>query len=110
MQSQLRVRNRGRADIAINTPGYQLTALVVDPASREIVGEVENIFPAVLGVFEVAAGGVRDIPLLVGTASLNPDLGWAVPPGRWAIQVALPMAGDRHEAAQSPLLPIDVVA
>jgi hypothetical protein len=110
VKSQLRVWNRGSADIAVNTHGYQLTALVVDPATGEIVGEVENIFPAVLGVFEVPAGGVRDIPLLIGTASLNPDLGWAVPPGRWAIQVALPMAGDRHEVGQSPLLPIDIVA
>lgn len=111
VQTQLRVWNRGSADIAINTHGYQLTALVVDPATGEIVGEVENIFPAVLGEFEVPAGGVRDIPLLVGTASLNPDpLGWAVPPGRWAIQVALPMSGDRHEAGKSPLLPIDIVA
>jgi hypothetical protein len=110
VQSQLRVWNRGVADVAINTPGYQLTALVVDPATGEIVGEVENIFPAVLGVFEVPAGEVRDIPLLIGTASLKPDLGWAVPPGRWAIQVAVQIAGDRHEAGRSPLLPIDIVA
>lgn len=31
----------------------------------------------------------RPVPVLIGTASLVPDLGYAVPPGRWALRISL---------------------
>ena len=58
------------------------------------------------------------VPVLVGTAGVSPDLGYAVPAGEWAIQVVLDLkkergqrqryTGGRQEAHRAPLLPIAV--
>jgi hypothetical protein len=35
-------------------------------------------------MFRVAPGTTERIPLLIGTASFQPELGYTVPPGSWA--------------------------
>ena len=39
--------------------------------------------------FPIEAGQSRPVPVLIGTASLVPELGYAVPPGRWALRISL---------------------
>ena len=41
----------------------------------------------------VEPGGRREVPVLVGTDSVVPELGYAVPPGSWSIVVEIPTAG-----------------
>jgi hypothetical protein len=56
----------------------------------------------------VAPGATERIPLLVGTASFVPDLGYAVPPGEWGVQANLaPAAGT---AVRAPALPLTITS
>jgi hypothetical protein len=46
-------------------------------------------------------------PVLVGTDSLRPDLGYAIPPGQWGAQTTLGLAG---RPVRTPILPITITA
>jgi hypothetical protein len=74
----LRIHNKGTAPIVIATNG-QVTARVVDPRTGEVVGGYSRYQTAPLVRFEVAPGNTAIVPVLVGTASFSPDLGYAVP-------------------------------
>ena len=84
----LRVHNTGTEPIVIATNG-QVTAQVVDPMTRAVVGRFAGaqILPGIY--FRAAPGDSVVVPVLVGTASISPDLGYAVPAGEWAIQMVL---------------------
>ncbi|MGZ0146694.1 hypothetical protein ACXJJ3_06455 [Kribbella sp. WER1] len=43
--------------------------------------------------FAVEARSSRSIPLLIGTASVVPELGYAVPPGEWGLEIVLAPEG-----------------
>jgi hypothetical protein len=60
----------------------------------------------------VVPGATERIPLLIGTASVVPDLGYAVPPGMWGIQVPLDLLWDGHtqEPRRTPVLPLTITA
>jgi hypothetical protein len=87
------VRNLGAEDVVVRTNG-QVTAAVIDPSTDEIVGGFAGAQRLPLVVFRIVPGGTETIPLLGGTASTVPRLGYAVPPGAWAIEATLPLAGD----------------
>jgi hypothetical protein len=62
-------------------------------------------------VFRIAPGEVTRIPLLIGTASNTPELGYTVPPGTWAIQTTLTLGADPLEPTlhkRTPFLPLAV--
>jgi hypothetical protein len=61
-----------------------------------------------LVVFRVAPGKTERIPLLVGTSSYDPALGYAVPPGRWALFAVLRLEDGRR--LKTPLLGVTVVS
>jgi len=101
----LLVGNHGPGDLEIQTSG-ELIPTVVDPASGQLVGGYSGAVTAVLKTFTVAPGATERIPLLVGTASFVPDLGYAVPPGEWGVQADLvPAAGT---AVRTPVLPLTI--
>lgn len=103
----LMVRNLGKRDIVIGTTG-ELIADVVDPETGKIVGGYPGAVRLMLQTFTVPPASVRRIPLLVATASLVPDLGYAVPPGQWSVQATLDPAAGR--AVRTPQLPVTVTA
>jgi hypothetical protein len=107
LHSQLRLHNRGPEQVVARTNG-QVTALVVDPETSEVVGGYAGAQVLPLVRFSAPSGDSVEIPLLVGTASSVPRLGYAIPPGRWAIEVVLDF-GDRGRF-RSLLLPFAVVA
>jgi hypothetical protein len=88
--------------IVICTNG-QVTAQVVDPRTRAVVGGFAGgqILPGVY--FRAAPGETVVVPVLVGTASFLPDVGYAIPAGEWAIQVVLELADDSGEGWQRSL-------
>jgi hypothetical protein len=86
----------------------QVTARVVDTRTRRGVGGYSGAQTLPLVLFRVPAGESAEIPLLVGTASVDPALGYAVPPGQWAIEVTLGIV-DRGNF-RAPPLPISIVA
>jgi hypothetical protein len=106
LSSHLVVENRSSVDIQVNTNG-QVTARVLDPNTEELVGAFAGAQAMPLVRFEVLPGGSVAIPLLIGTASPAPNLGYATPPGEWVVEVTLMLEGRGNY--RTPLLPITVV-
>lgn len=101
--SDLLVGNRTSGELAFAT-GPCLLADVVDPTTGDIVGGQTGIVDAVRREFVVPAGGTTRVPLLVATDSFDADLGYAVPPGDWGIQVTLGRVdGPSHRTRVLPL-------
>jgi hypothetical protein len=105
--STIRLVNEGRVEVVALTNG-QLTARVVDPETHEIVGGFSGNQALPLVRFRAPAGGSVDIPVLIGTASTVPRLGYAVPTGEWALEITFPFQNLGPSLA--PLLPLRVVA
>jgi hypothetical protein len=107
----LLVGNLTRDELTIATNG-QVTAVVVDTRTGQAVGGFAG-FQTLAGIFfRVAAGATERIPLLIGTASFTPELGYVLPPGSWGIQVPLDLAPDilsRHRRL-TPVLPLTITA
>ncbi len=107
LRSDLHVFNGGPIEVVVMTNGA-VTARVVDPQTEAGVGGYELAQTAIGIPLRIPPQGSVDVPLLVGTASTNPLLGYCVPPGRWSIEVSLNLQ-DRGRF-RSPLLPIEVIA
>jgi hypothetical protein len=123
-QSALSIHNMTTDRFTVLTHGY-LTAIIVDPLTGRAVGRVAGAQRYVTACvsdpetglvrpasaeslpivrFELAPGGTSVVPVLVGTASVNPDVGYAVPAGEWAVQVILEFADGRYlRTAQLPV-------
>ena len=84
----LLLTNRGHQELQIATNGH-ITPAVVDPGTGGIVGGFSGAQILPLVVFRVPPGQTRRIPLLIGTDSSVPRLGFAVPPGDWGLQVII---------------------
>jgi hypothetical protein len=94
-------------DLLIDSSGALITQ-VIDPATRALVGGYSGPVFAVIKTFIVAPAETAAIPLLVGTDSFSPELGYAIPAGPWGIQAPLdPAAG---HAAQTPVLPLTITS
>jgi hypothetical protein len=97
------VGNHGARPLEIHRP----VAVVVDPESGKTVGDA--LPPSGRGALRtpdtvfVAPGDNVPIDLLVGTASRDPVLGYAVPAGEWSIRVFFELSG---HVVRAPLLPI----
>jgi hypothetical protein len=111
----LLVRNRSGAELAIATNG-QVTAVIVDLGSGEVVGGFSGAQFLPLITFRVPPAGTERIPLLIGTASFTPRLGYAVPPGSWGLQATLELvpSGSGPEPAEriprrTPVLPLTII-
>ena len=103
----LLVHNSREEEVGIATNG-QLTAEVVDPATGRLVGGFTGAQILPLVMFRVSPGATQRIPLLVGTSSFVPDLGYAIPPGEWALQVPMDLGNKR--TARTPRLAFTVTS
>ena len=125
VESALRVHNMSTDTIIVVTKGY-VTGVIVDPRNgRGVGGGAQSYVTARMrdpdtGLyrpvdsqpqivpFPVTAGGTVVIPLLVGTASGLPELGYAIPAGDWAVRVILELEDGGY--LRTPLLPITVTS
>jgi hypothetical protein len=107
----LLVRNLSGRELQIATNG-SVTAAVVDPQTGEVVGGFSGAQPAPLVIFRVAAGATEPIPLLIGTASSAPRLGYVVPAGEWGIQATLTLGPHPRDSPRrrTPILPLTITA
>lgn len=105
LSSHLRVHNHGLSPEAVVTNGT-ITSRIVDPATGQVVGGYAGarILPRV--VFEIAPAQSKLIPLLVGTASGVSELGYAIPPGNWALDAVLQLQAGSF---RTPPLPMTIV-
>ncbi len=102
VRGDLRVENHTGSRIEIRTNG-QVTASVVDPATGSVVGGFAGAQALPLVVYTVQPGDQGTVPVLVGTASLVPDVGYAVPAGEWQIEAVLDLGGEKWRTPRLPL-------
>jgi hypothetical protein len=95
------VTNHSDETVVIGTNG-NLTAAVVDPRTGMRVGGYAGAqhLPGIS--FRVAPSMTTPVPLLVGTASGDPALGYPVPAGEWALTVVLRL-GDGRRLGSAPM-------
>lgn len=99
----LLLTNLTHTPITVATNG-QLTARIADPATGAIVGGDVGVQRTPRISFTAAPSDTVRIPLLVGTASFDQDLGYAVPPGQWTVHTTLKLGGGR--TLDTPPLPL----
>ncbi len=110
LHHHLRVHNLTGGELQLVTNGG-VTAVVVDPQTRETVGGFSGAQTLPRKIYRVTPGGSTSIPLLIGTAGSRPQLGYAVPPGEWGIQVTLTLVSHAGESLRrTPILPLTVTA
>jgi hypothetical protein len=105
----LLVGNLAGRHLQIATNG-QITGVVVDPQTGEVVGGYSGMQRLPLIVFQVPPGQAERIPLLIGTASFTPRLGYAIPAGKWGIQATLTLGPDPRDShrRRTPILPLTI--
>lgn len=89
---------------------------VVDPVTGVVVGGSTRPIVASLRHVTVAAHQTVPVEVVVGTESFDPALGYAVPPGQWAIRAILHVKDVARDAStpvnnrsiSSPMLPITI--
>jgi hypothetical protein len=111
LQQGLVLRNLTAQELQIATNG-QVTATVVDLETGEAVGGCSIAQRLARVTFLVAPAQTERIPLLIGTDSFTPRLGYTVPAGEWGIQAALTLGlgGPGSSRRQTPILPLTITA
>lgn len=111
LRHMLLLRNLTDRELQIETNGG-ITAVVVDPDTGEIMGGFSGAQVAPLIIVRIAPGQAERIPLLVGTASFNPLLGYAVPAGEWGIQATLTLGQDPGSSSRgrTPVMPLTITS
>jgi hypothetical protein len=93
------VTNRASYRQVLSTNG-ELSSAVTD-SSGNVVGRYVGPHPLALVGFEIEPHQSRPVPVLIGTASVVPDLAYAVPPGQWGLVIEL--GTDRGSMLSAPL-------
>ncbi len=100
-EADLVVTNHSGRHIEIRRP----LTVIVDPDTGVTVGAgMPGAQPAATRVHDAAPRQAASLRLRIGTASRDPGLGYAVPPGDWAVRVFFERS-DGH-LLRAPLLPI----
>lgn len=97
--ARVRVVNRSSAQQVLGTNRH-LQSAVVDEVGA-VVGRFTGPQLLPFQAYPVPPGGSTEVPVLIGTDSLAPRLGYAVPPGQWHLVVLMNV--DRVEAFSAPL-------
>lgn len=98
-QREILVTNRAAQTQVLNTNGM-LGSAVVDSSGR-VVGRYVGAEPLPRIGFEIGPQQSRPVPVWIGTAAVVPDLGYAVPPGKWGLVGGL--GTDRGSFWSAPL-------
>jgi hypothetical protein len=111
LRHSLLLANRTRRELQIATNG-QVTAVIVDPETSEAVGGSSGFQFLPLVIFRIAPAETGRVPLLIGTDSFRPGLGYTVPAGNWGIQATITLGPDpRHSPRRrTPVLPLTITA
>jgi hypothetical protein len=109
----LLITNLVQTPVTILTSGYVAT-VVLDPSTGAVVGGSTKSSHLVVVQFTARPGDTIRAPLFVGTESFDPRLGYAVPPGQWAVIALLDLndggrATSTPKQVRSPLLPITII-
>jgi hypothetical protein len=80
---EMHLTNDGPEQIVLHT----VIGQIIDPETDRVIGAFTGVQAMILILFRVEPGMTMSVPILLGTASLDPQLGYAIPPGRWPMQV-----------------------
>ncbi|HEX2319074.1 MAG TPA: hypothetical protein VHJ18_08850 [Streptosporangiaceae bacterium] len=107
----LLLTNLTQQHVQIETNGH-VTADVVDPNTGEVIGGSSGPQLLPLIVFRVEPGQTERIPLLIGTDSIAPQLGYTIPPGNWGLQVTFTLGPHPRDSPnrRTPILPLTITA
>jgi hypothetical protein len=105
LHSSVLIQNLREHPLVIRTNGV-VQSVIVDPASGEVSGGFAGAQVAKLVRFQAGPGQTISVPVLVGSASLRPELGYSVPPGTWALEAIFDIEGDAR--FRSPRMPITI--
>ena len=89
---RVKVTNRSTIERHLQTNG-RLSTYVVD-AEGTIVGSDYGFHTMALVVFSIRPHETVILPALIGTASMNVEMGYSIPPGDWNFTVELELGGD----------------
>jgi len=98
----MHLTNHGPEQIVLHT----VIGQVIDLATNRVVGALAGMQSAMLVMFRVEPEETMSIPIVLGTASLDPQLGCAIPPGRWPMQVTFSI--ENQERYRTPPIFITV--
>lgn len=104
---EVRLRNTGAERVSLF--GGAAVGWLVDPSNGQTVGGFYGGIAAVGYPVDLAPGDETTIPLLVGVTSCNPELGYAVPTGRYELIAAVPISEPQSGHLMSEPLTVDVV-
>ena len=112
LQHGLLLHNLSLDELHLATNG-QVTVDVVNPETEQVVGGFAGAQLLRGVVFHIAPGETERIPLLVGTESFLPELGYTVPAGQWGMQTTLQFASEPTNSQGSvdwrtPVLPLTI--
>jgi hypothetical protein len=99
---EMHLANHGPEQIVL----HNVVAQVIDPETHRVIGAFAGALAAVRINYRVEPGKTVSIPILLGTASLDSRLGYAIPPGRWPIQVTFYV--ENQERYRTPTVLITV--
>jgi hypothetical protein len=103
LRSTILIQNSGQDPLVIATNGV-VQSVIVEPASGEVVGSFAGAQPLPLVRFRADPGQAISAPVLIGSASLRPELGYSVPPGLWGVEAILKIEGvGRYRTRQLPI-------
>ncbi len=89
LKTSVRVTSTALVCGELHTNGH-LASVVIDFGGR-VVGTYVGAQHLPLVRFRLPPSEAVEVPLLIGTASLAPDLGYRVPAGEWGLLVELPL-------------------
>lgn len=91
LKTAVQVTSTAPAGGELHTNGH-LSAVVID-SDESVIGVYAGAQHMPLVRFGLPPSEPVEVPLLIGTASLAPELGYAVPPGEWRLWAELPLSG-----------------
>lgn len=85
------VTNTGTAPLHFDS-GAPLAGAVVEPGTTRVAASYDSAIAGVGISADLAPGASRELPALFGTASCDPGVGYALPPGGYEVLVVVPIS------------------
>ncbi len=95
VRGSLRIHKLGEHTVTWHN-NRNLTVVIVDPDQGDVVGSFSGMQHFRGYRFEILLGAPQSVPLLMGTASLVAQLGYAISPGDWAFRAPLNVEDGRE--------------
>jgi hypothetical protein len=105
LRAHVIVRNLDGRPLRLSFQGApELTGIVIDPNTGNHANGTFRVFDGGESHIDIASHGEARVAVVVDSASSDPGIGYAVPPGTWELQVVIIANRRRLLAPRLPLL------